>query len=102
MFPLPSRIKIALILIAVAIVGFFPLTTTYDDGLWPVSVTIRSESGRKIVAASAEAMSPGKSADYILKHLAPPEVMICAAQQDPYGGDPLKVPVVANETIGGC
>jgi hypothetical protein len=102
MLPLASRIKIALMLFAVAIVGSVPFQKTYDGGRWLVSVTIRSATGKKIVAASAEAFRAEESADHALNHLTLSEIAVDAAWEDPFKGETLEVPIRFNETIHGA
>jgi hypothetical protein len=91
------RIVFALTLIVVTAVLFFPFYKVVDDGLWPVSVTIRSTSGLAIQSVSGEAFGDAGSAEYALQNLSAPETFIDSATQDPYLGEKLAVPVPTSE-----
>src|SRR5262245_27894777 len=72
---------------------FGPGYKIYDDGLWPVSVTIRSAACKPIRTAYGESFSSAEWAEFTQKHPIPPENNIYSARQDPFRGNKLAVPV---------
>lgn len=70
-----------------------PAQTIWDDGLWPLSVTVVSASGAPITSASGQAFSSEEWARSNLEHLASPETRTHSAVADPFTGGPLAVPV---------
>ncbi len=95
-----------LILLAVAIAALFvvsllPVWTMYkkvDDGLWPLSVSIRSASGSPITAATCQVFGSPEAAQYTLENDLPAEPGIYAAITDPFRGDAIEVRVPTSET----
>jgi hypothetical protein len=90
---------VALAVLLLAVVGFFPFQTIHDDGLWPLVVRVHSASGKPINAVSAEAFGEGQSAEYVLEHLAPPETGLYSATQAPLHGDDLLVHIPVGDTV---
>jgi hypothetical protein len=93
------RILVLLAVIAVlTAVGFMPVEKIYDDGLWPVSVSIRSASGSPIAAATCEVFGSPEAARYTLDNAIPAEAGMYAAKADPLRGDTVEVRVPTSET----
>jgi hypothetical protein len=88
-----KRLVIGLAIVLVAGVLLAPVQTIWDDGLWPLSVTVTSASGDPIASVSGEAFSSEEWARYILEHLAPPETRTHSAVANPFAGEPLAVPI---------
>jgi hypothetical protein len=91
----------ALVLLIFAGVALIPYQKFYDDGLFPVSVTVRSAAGRPIRGFSAEAVLSRAAAEAELNRLVPPAATrvdnsIYAAVQEPFLGQPLKINVPAS------
>jgi hypothetical protein len=84
---------IAVVLSVIAARALLPLEKFYDDGLWPLSVTVRSASGKPIAAASGQAFGDAREAERVFQDLIPPETDLYSATQDPFRGQPLAVPV---------
>lgn len=96
-------LQIVLVVIAVAAIAFVPFEKIYDDGLWPLSVTVHSSAGRPIKGFSAEAVLNVENAQQMLGNLLPLEVSraeksIYAAVQEPRADEPLVVNVPTSET----
>ena len=99
-------ITIALVFLIIAGVAFTPYQKTHDDGLWPVSVTVCSASGRPIKAFSAEALMSRAAGEAQLNRLVPPAATridncIYAGVQEPFLGQPLEINVPFGYTIRG-
>jgi hypothetical protein len=97
------RIATALLAIVVAVIVTCPFEKIYDDGLWPLTVTIRSATGRPINAVSAEAFTSVADARQRLDNPPPPaatrdEQSSYSAVQEPYLGRPLEVKVPTSQT----
>lgn len=88
-----KRLAIGVTAVLLAGVCLAPVQTVWDDGLWPLSVTVLSTSGSPIASVSAEAFSSEEWARSSLEHLAPPETRIHSAVADPFADQPLAVPV---------
>jgi hypothetical protein len=91
------RTGVLLLLLLVAAVGLWPVGTRWDDGLWPLSVTVVSESGAEITSVSCQAFSGPKGAESILEDLAPPDGSLYSAVQEPFRGEALVVRVPTSE-----
>jgi hypothetical protein len=87
------RLVIGAILFLAAAACLAPVRTVWDDGLWPLSVTVTSASGSPIASASCQVDSGDATARSILENLAPPEGQRTSAVADPFVGKPLDVPV---------
>jgi hypothetical protein len=97
------RIAIALLALTVAAIALTPFEKTYDDGVWPLALTIRSAAGRPISAVSAEPVLDVESARQLLENPLPPaltrvESPVRSVVQEPYLGRPLEVMVPTSET----
>jgi hypothetical protein len=94
-----------LVLLAVmaglAAIGFLPIWKMYDDGLWPLSVSIRSASGSPIAAATCEVFGSPEAARSTLVDAIPAEAGIYTALEDPFRGGPVEVRVPTAETTRG-
>jgi|GEM_PF-4881102 len=88
-----KRLAIVVAIVLAAGVCLTPVQTIWDDGLWPLSVTVTSASSAPIASVSGQAFSSEESARYSLEHLAPPDTRVHSAVADPYTGEPLAVPV---------
>lgn len=89
---------LAIIVIALLVVAFLlaPLTleeTFWDDGLWPLSVTVVSVSGTTINTVSGESFSSGDLARQTLKYLTPPHTPRHSAVADLVAREQLVVPI---------
>ena len=82
-------------------IGFVPFWTIWDDGNWPLTVTVRSTSGSAIRAVSAEALDETDSVRYFLDQPIPPDDKHHSASQTPFVGEPLIVNVPTSSTIRG-
>src|SRR5262245_15043393 len=94
---------VALLLMIFAALGFVPGQKIYDDGLWPLTVTVRSKAGQPIKGISAEAFLDVDSAREMLADPPPlaltrAENSVYAAVQEPKVDEPLKVTVPTSET----
>ncbi|MCE9533399.1 MAG: hypothetical protein K8T89_20085 [Planctomycetes bacterium] len=88
-----KRLIIATVFLAGLVICLIPIQTVWDDGLWPLSVTVVSASNSPITSVSCEAFLSEESARYCLEHLAPPDSRIHASVADPFRGEPLAMPV---------
>ena len=88
-----KRLATGVVVLIGAGVCLTPARTTWDDGLWPLSVTVVSASGAPIASASAEAFSSEEWARSSLAHLAPPETRIHSVVVHPFVGEPVAVPI---------
>jgi hypothetical protein len=79
--------------------GLVPFQKIYDDGIWPLQVTLRSAAGASIKAASGEAFGDRNDASYVLQNRIPPESLLYAAIQNPFRGEKLTVPVPTSYSI---
>jgi hypothetical protein len=96
------RVLIILAIIAaLTVVGLLPVWKIYDDGLWPLSVSIRSASGSPIAAATCKVFGSPEAAQYTLENAIPAENGIYAASADPFRGDGIEVRVPTAETTHG-
>jgi hypothetical protein len=94
--------KVAVALVAVlvfAAVGLVPFQKIYDDGMWPLSVVVRSARGAPISAASAQAFGDAESAGYVLENLIPPESWLYSATREPFDGEAVVVHIPTSECI---
>jgi hypothetical protein len=95
---------IALVVMVVTALAFIPFETIIDDGLWPLSVTVRSTAGRPIKGISAEAFTSVEDARKLLADLPPLaltrwEKSIHSVVQEPKVDEPLKINIPTSETI---
>ena len=98
-----QRVLIILGVVAVLVVlGLTPFQTIYDDGLWPLSVSIQSASGSPIVAATCEVFDSADSARYTFENTLPAEPGIYATVVEPFRGEPIVVHVPTAERIQGA
>jgi hypothetical protein len=102
--PIMRRFTIVPVVLITAAVVLVLYQKMIDDGLWPVSVTVRSAAGRPIKAVSAEAMFSRPTAEMELSRLIPPAAAridnsIYGRVQEPFLGKPLKINVPTSETI---
>src|SRR5262249_10076929 len=82
------RVPILLgVIAALTAVGLLPVNKVYDDGLWPLSVSIRSASGAPIAAATCEVFGSAEDARSTLENAIPPETRTHAARADPFLGE---------------
>ncbi len=90
-----KRLAIAVILLlaVAAPVCLTPGQTVWDDGLWPLAVTVASASDRPIASVSCEAFPSEERARSSLDHLAPPETRLFSAVADPFRGEAVEVPI---------
>src|SRR5262249_19172584 len=96
------RVPILLgVIAALTAVGLLPVNKVYDDGLWPLSVSIRSASGAPIAAATCEVFGSAEDARYTLENAIPPETWTHAAVADPFHGEAIEVRVPTAETTQG-
>lgn len=86
-----KRLAIGAAVVLVTAVCLVPVQTIWDDGLWPLSVTVSSVTGSPIASVSAEAFSSEAVARSTLEHLTPPETRTYSAVADPFIGEPLPV-----------
>jgi hypothetical protein len=93
---------VALLIVLAVCIGFIPSWTIWDDGLWPVTVTIRSTSGSAIRTASAESLDDPEFVKFYLENLIPPEDRRHSASESPYIGQPLAVNVPTSATTHGA
>jgi hypothetical protein len=99
---LVQRILNFLAVVAVlAVVGLTPFQTIYDDGIWPLSVSIQSASGSPLVAATCEVFDSGDSARYSFENALPAEPGIYATVAELFRGEPIVVHVPTAETTRG-
>ena len=97
-----QRVLIILGVVAVLVVlGFTPFQTIYDDGLLPLSVSIQSESGSPIEAATCEVFSRADDARYTLENAIPAQPGIYTTVVEPFRGEPVVVQVPTAETTRG-
>lgn len=87
------------ILLLALFVCLTPMQTIWDDGLWPLYVTIDSTSGTPIASVSCEAFSSEQSAQHSLEHLAPPETRTHSVVVNPLRGEPVDVPIPTSYKI---
>src|SRR5258708_39465949 len=71
-----------IVVIVLAAIGFIPFEKIYDDGLWPLSVTIRSTANRPITGASAEAFGGVENARQLLAN--PPPTAVTRVEHSRY------------------
>jgi hypothetical protein len=96
------RVLILLAVIAaLTAVGLMPVWKMSDDGLWPLSVSIRSASGLPIAAATCEVFGSPEAARYTLENAIPAESGTYAAVADPFRGEAIEVRVPTAETTRG-
>jgi hypothetical protein len=94
------KVAVALgLLLVFAAVAFVPFQKIYDDGMWPLSVVVRSARGTPISAASAQAFGDAESAGNVLEDLAPPETWLYSATREPFDGKALVVHIPTSECI---
>src|SRR5262245_2105365 len=99
-------IAIVLLVALVVGVGLIPGEKIYDDGLWDLSVTVRSVSGQPIKGMSAQAFvdiagAQGAVADpppLAATRNASSLVASYCAVQEPKADEPLKVKIPTSET----
>lgn len=84
--------------VVLTLVAFSPHTKMYDDGLWPVSISIHSSSGRPITAVSCEVCDGPDWVQMRLDHPFLAEPSIYATVVDPFCGEPVVVRVPTAET----
>jgi hypothetical protein len=92
-----------LVAVALAAIAFGVGEKTVDDGLWPVTVTVRSASNQPIEAVSAEAFPGVAIVRARMDDLPPPAVTradhsLYASVQEPWLGRPLEVKIPTSET----
>ena len=97
-----GRFGIALLIVLAVCVGFIPSWTIWDDGLWPITVTLRSANGSAIRAVSAEAEDNPDFIRYYLEQPILPAFTHHSASQIPYVGKPLTVNVPTSLTTHGA
>ena len=88
-----QRFRFALLVVFAALVCLTPVHTAWDDGLWPLSITVVSAPGSQIQSVSGEAFSSPEVAQQSVEHLAPPETFTYAAVADPFRGETLTLSV---------
>jgi hypothetical protein len=98
------RVAIVLLVVLLLASGLVPHSKIYDDGLWSLSVTVRSTSGQPIKGISAEALLDVQSAEKVLAN--PPPVWLTQAEhsiysavQQPKADEPLKVNVPTSQKL---
>ena len=97
-------LTIALVCLITAGIALTPYQKTHDDGLWPVSVTVRAS--RPIKGFSAEAVLSRGTGEVEPNRLIPPAAAcidnsIYGGVQEPFTGQPLKINVPTSYTIRG-
>ena len=97
-------VAIAFLVTVIAGLGFVSTEKIYDDGLWPLSVTVQSASGKRINGISAEAFVNVERAREM--EIDPPPLEATrvfhsrySAVQEPKVEEPLKVNIPTSETI---
>jgi len=95
-------IGIALLLIVMGCLAFVPLSKICEDGMLPLTVTIRSAAASNIRAVSAEAFGNSKDAEYALDNAIPPETKRYSALQTPFTGQKLTVDIPIGYTTRGA
>jgi hypothetical protein len=83
----------------IGVIGLTPIQTMWDDGLWPLSVTVVSASGSPIASISCEAFSTEESAQDSLENLLPPQSWMFSTIQNPFRNEPLEVIIPTSRKI---